>query len=150
MIRRLALAAAALVALGGTAAAAQMARIPASFRGDDVYLQVSLNGGAPVWMKFDVGAATSVLAGATRPAQLSVAAGPAALERVRFRPSAVPGGLAPDGTPLAGRLGEDCLGDRVLVIRKREHEVWLSPPIDTSAVPLPAPERPARIAAYRP
>jgi hypothetical protein len=124
------------------ASAAELTRLPARVEGRDVYLQVRLDGGAPVWMKFDVGADRSSLT-APPAAPVHVSVGDVALTPVRFVTNAAAAAPGPDGAPLAGRLGEDSLGDRVLVIRYAKGEVYLSPPIDTSRVPLPAVEHTA-------
>ncbi|HXC55380.1 MAG TPA: hypothetical protein VNU97_08805 [Rhizomicrobium sp.] len=129
---------AALALSGAGASAADLTRLPARFLGHDVYLQVRLNGAAPVWMKFDVGAAESSVSAATiagdarHAARVSVQLGPVALPGVYFDVAATEPGLAPDGTPLAGRLGEDSLGDRILVIRYRDRTAWLSPPVSSA------------------
>jgi hypothetical protein len=138
----LALCFAALSAL--PARAAELTRLPARVEGHDVYLQVRLAGGAPVWMKFDVGAGRSTLAApqsASLGALVGVSLGSVALAPVRFETKSASAAAGPDGAPLAGHLGEDSLGDRVLVIEYAKREVYISPPIDTSAVPLPPPER---------
>ena len=139
MLARLARAVCLAAVFAAPAGAAELTRIPARVQGHDVYLQVRLDGGAPVWMKFDVGADHSSLAAAAqRPASISV--GGVALAPVRFG-AAAPTAPGPDGAPLAGHLGEDSLGDRVLVIRYAARAVYLSPPIDTASVPLPPLER---------
>ena len=125
------------VCLAGSAHAAELTRLPARVHGRDVYLQVRLDGGAPVWMQFDVGAAHSSLA-RPRPAPASITVGSVPLTPVRFvTNTAAPAAPGPGGAPLAGHLGEDSLGDRVLVVKYAKGEVWLSPPIDTASVPLP-------------
>jgi hypothetical protein len=145
MLARLARALCLAALVAGPASAAELTRLPARVEGHDVYLQVRLNGGAPVWMKFDVGAGRSSLASAGMaaknkpcgPAPLGVSLGDVALAPVRFVTNTVPAASGPDGAPLAGHLGEDSLGDRVLVIKYAKGEVYISPPIDTSRVPLP-------------
>jgi len=119
------------------AAPAQMTRVPAQFRDGQVYLKVSLNNAAPVWMAFATDAPGSTLY-AAHPARATVHAG-AISETVTFRSSAAAAPRAPDGSTVAGRLGSDWLGDRVAEVRAREHEVWLSAPIDP---PPAAIERP--------
>lgn len=108
-----------------------MTRVPAVFQNGQVYLKVSLNNAAPVWMTFDMNAPASTLY-AARAAHATVRAG-AVIEPVTFQPAAATALCAPDGSTVAGRLGSDWLGDRVAEIRTREHEVWLSAPVE----PLP-------------
>ena len=118
---------------------ASVTALPASFRGHDVFLKVRLNGGAPVWMKFDIGAAGSSLTSAyvhgdaRRAARMSVTLGAVTLPGVFFDLSKSPAGLAPDGSIVAGRLGQDWLGNRMVEVRYRQHEVWMSAPIDPVA-----------------
>ena len=90
-------------------------------------------------MAFDINAPGSTLyAGHATRATVRAGAG-AVAEAVAFRPSSASAPCAPDGSVVAGRLGSDWLGDRAAEINAREHEVWLSAPIE----PLPAPiERP--------
>jgi hypothetical protein len=101
------------------------------FQDGQVYLKVSLNNAAPVWMAFDISATGSTLYAAYT-ARATVRAG-AIAESVTFRPSAAAAPCTPDGSVVAGRLGSDWLGDRVAEVRTREHEVWLSGPIDPPA-----------------
>lgn len=125
--------------LPAMAVAAPLTSLPASFRGSDVYLKVSLNGAAPVWMKFDIGAAESSLASAyvhgdaRTAARMTVTLGSVTLPGIFFDLSNAAPGVAPDGTPIAGKLGQDWLGRRMVEVRYREHEVWLSAPIDEVA-----------------
>jgi hypothetical protein len=117
--------------------------LPAVFRGNDIYLNVRLNNGAPVWMKFDIGAPGSSIAAAyikgdaRRAARMTMTLGAVTLPGIYFDLAKSPIGVAPDGGVLAGRLGRNWLGDRMIVVRHREHEVWLSAPIDTSGSPAP-------------
>jgi hypothetical protein len=123
------------------AAPAALTQLPARFEGKNVFLQVSLNGGTPVWMKFEAGTSESsvsadylkkIAPGANNSPVLNVKIGPVALNGVQFaldRPTPAAG---PGGSVLAGRLGEDSLGDRVLMIRYAKRQVFLSPPIDTA------------------
>lgn len=127
--RALVFAAALLAPVTVHAAPMQMTRVPAVFQDGQVYLRVSLDNAAPVWMAFDINAPASTLC-AARASHAIVRVG-AVAEPVTFRPSSTP--CQPDGRPVAGRLGSDWLGDRVAEIRTREHEVWLSPPIDPVA-----------------
>ena len=125
------------------ASAAPPIQVPASFRGGDVYLKVSLNGAAPVWMKFDIGAADSSLVSAyvhgdaRTAARMTVTLGAMTLPGVFFDLSNAAMGAAPDGTAIAGKLGQAWLGRRMVEVRYREHEVWLSAPIDDEAPPRP-------------
>jgi hypothetical protein len=104
------------------AAPPQLARVPAAFRGDQVYLQVRLNGGAPVWMAFDFNAPASTLCAGARPVTRATVRAGTIAQVVTFRRSVCAAGVA-------GRLGTDWLGDRVAEIRTREHEVWVSAPV---------------------
>jgi hypothetical protein len=113
-----------------SAGAAPLTRLPAEFRVDGIYLPVSINGGAPVPMKLCVGLDQTQLAGAGNTsvtAKLGV--GRLAAQAIVVKVKALP-------SDLAGRLGEDVLGDRILVIRSREHAVYVTDPI-TPAVPAP-------------
>jgi len=116
------------------AQAAPMTRVPALFQNGQVYLKVSLGKAAPVWMAFDLNAPVSTLY-AAHAMRATVQAGVIA-QPVTFRPSATRAPCAPDGSTIAGRLGSDWLGDRVAEIRTREHEVWLSAPIDPPPAPI--------------
>jgi hypothetical protein len=131
--RTIALAAVLLAPLGAHAAPAQMTRIPALFQNGEVYLKVSVNNAAPVWMMFDLAAPGSTLY-AAHAARVTVRAG-AIAGPVTFHPSTGSAPCAPDGSVVAGRLGSDWLGDRVAEIRPREREVWLSAPVDPSPAP---------------
>jgi hypothetical protein len=142
VFRALALAVALLVPAVAAAAPAQMSRVPALFQNGQIYLKVSLDGAAPVWMAFDIDATGSTLYAAHAPRAV-VRAGSVA-EPVTFRPSRAAAPCAPDGSTVAGRLGSDWLGDRVAEIRTRTHEVWLSEPVTP---PLPPVEQPLRTAA---
>ena len=110
-------------------------RVPAAFRGNDVYLRVRLDGGAPVWMRFDVGVSESSLAPAFAggnsgsAARMTVRVGALTVPGVLFHLAKPPAGRAPDGGALAGRLGQDWLGTRMVELRYREHEVWMSEPV---------------------
>lgn len=137
VFRALALAVALLAPAAAAAAPAQMTRVPARFHDGQIYLQVSLDGAAPVWMAFDIDATGSTLYAAHAPRAV-VRAGSIA-EPVTFHPSTAAAPCAPDGSTVAGRLGSDWLGDRVAEIRTRTHEVWLSEPVTPSP---PARERP--------
>ncbi len=138
-----AVAALALFLLSGCASApAQQADIslPAVFHDGLVYIQVSVNGAAPVWMDLDdgtspsaidldyatslglklkpgVGSATGI--GTERieffntSADLSAGA---SSRRVEFSASRLKGMTGPDGKPLAGVLGYSFLEGRILVI----------------------------------
>ena len=127
-----------LAALAAPAAAfaAPPIPVPASFRGSDVYLKVSLNGAAPVWMKFDIGAADSSLASAyvhgdaRAAARMTVTLGTVTMPGIFFDLSKAGMGVAPDGIPIVGKLGQAWLGRRMVEVRYREHQVWLSAPID--------------------
>ena len=127
------------LAVPAMAFAAPPIQVPASFRGSDVYLKVSLNGSAAVWMKFDIGAAESSLTSAyvhgdaRTAARMTVTLGSVTLPGIFFDLSNAAPGVAPDGTPIAGKLGQDWLGRRMVEVRYREHEVWLSAPIDEVA-----------------
>lgn len=139
----------------GTAMAApKLEEVPAAFRGNDVFLKVSLNGAAPVWLKFDANANESALASGYLPgdsraaarmaARMTVKLGAVALPAVFFDIAKAP--ASPGGLAVAGRLGRDSFGDRMLIIRTREHQVWLSPPVDTG----PSPDDPVRTASLAP
>ena len=128
VFRAIALAAAILAPVSLQAAPAQMTRIPAMFQNGQVYLKVSVNNAAPVWMAFDVNAPGSTLY-AAHASSATVRAG-AVAETVTFRASGSAAPCAPDGGIVAGRLGSDWLGDRVAQVRTREHEVWLSAPVE--------------------
>src|SRR5690349_5017402 len=52
--RILAFTAALLLPIAAQGAPAQMTRVPALFQNGQVYLRVSLNNAAPIWMAFDV------------------------------------------------------------------------------------------------
>lgn len=128
---------AALLASGGIAAAApQLTPVPSGFRGDDVYVQVRLNDGTPVWMKFDINSTESfvdptIVGGdAAKAAHMRVNMGGVTLP-VYFDVAPKPVGVAPDGKPAAGTLGTDALGDRMVEIDTRARRVFLSPPVDT-------------------
>jgi|SRR5581483_3381858 len=126
------------------AVSAEPVQIPAKFEGNAVYLQVRLNDGAPVWMRFDVGASDSVLspAGGATLAKASVAdvkLGPVDLQHVYFDRDQPVAATGPDGQAVAGRLGEDALGNRVLIVRYADKKVFLSEPVQTASVPFPKP-----------
>jgi hypothetical protein len=123
--------------LAPVAAQAQMTHVPAAFQNGQVYLKVSLNNAAPVWMAFDMNAPGSVLY-AARATHATVRTGTIAAP-VSFLASTVAAPCAPDGSIVAGRLGSDWLGDRVAEIRTREHEVWLSAPLDPPPAPIESP-----------
>ena len=131
----------AALAAPAMAFAAPPIQVPASFRGGDVFLKVSLNGAAPVWMKFDIGAAESSLVSsyvhgdARAAARMTVTLGAVTLPGIFFDLSKAASGVAPDGTPIVGKLGQAWLGRRMVEVRYREHEVWLSAPIDEVAPP---------------
>lgn len=55
--------------------------------------------------------------------------------------------VGPDNTS-PGELGEDFLGDRILVIKTREQQVWISPPV-TPDPPAAHPSEPALTLAAR-
>ncbi len=135
--RAFALVAALLAPVAAQAAPTQMTRIPAQFQNGQVYLKVSLNNAAPVWMAFDLNSPGSTLY-AAHPARATVRTGTIA-ELVTFRPSAADAPCAPDGSTVSGRLGSDWLGDRVAEVRTREHEVWLSAPVDPPPAPIERP-----------
>jgi hypothetical protein len=137
VFRALALAVALLAPAVAAAAPAQMTRVPALFQGGQIYVRVSLDGAAPVWMAFDIDATGSTLYAAHAPRAV-VRAGSVA-EPVTFRPSAAAAPCAPDGSVVAGRLGSDWLGDRVAEIRTRAHEVWLSEPVTPAPPALARP-----------
>ncbi|MBV9541856.1 MAG: hypothetical protein JO167_11370 [Alphaproteobacteria bacterium] len=132
--------AAAAFACAGSAASAQndnLTQIPARFSGNDVLLQVSLNGATPVWMKFDSSIPGSLLEAsyAERTALhfplVDVKLGPVTLEHVYFEPQAEDGAVA-------GRIGADALGDRVMVIDYKAHKVFVTEPVhpDVPAAPM--------------
>jgi hypothetical protein len=142
VFRALALAVALLAPAVAVAAPAQMTRVPALFHDGQIYLRVSLDAAAPVWMAFDIDATGSTLYAAHAPRAM-VRAGSVA-GAVVFHPSAATAPCAPDGSVVAGRLGSDWLGDRVAEIRTSTHEVWLSEPITPAA---PAVARPLMTAS---
>ena len=129
----------AALAAPAVASAAPPIQVPASFRGGDVYLKVRLNGAAPVWMRFDIGADESSLASAyvqgdaRKAARMTVTLGTVTMPGIFFDLSKAALGVAPDGTPIVGRLGQAWLGRRMVEVRYREHQVWLSAPIDDVA-----------------
>ena len=90
-------------------------------------------------MRFDVGASGSSLAptlaggDSRRATRMTVQVGALTVPGVTFNFSKPPAGRAPDGSALAGRLGQDWLGTRMVELRYREHEVWMSEPV----VPAP-------------
>ncbi len=143
---RYALALAALLGFGGAAQAAPaLASLPAGFQGNAVFLKVRLNGASPVWMLFDPNAPESSItaaqfdtdarSAARIAARMTVTAGAARQDGVFFDLVAAVPVTAPDGKPVAGRLGRNWLGDRALILVARRHEVLLAPPIDTGAPP---------------
>ena len=124
------------------ASAAPATLVPASFRGGEVYLKVRLNGAAPVWMRFDIGADDSSLASAyvqgdaRKAARMTVALGSVTLPGIFFDLSKTAVSVAPDGLAVAGTLGQAWLGNRMMEVRYRQHEVWLSAPIDEAPRPV--------------
>ena len=140
-----------LLAFPVSASPTSLMQLPAQFRGGEVYLQVVLNDQAPTWMKVDLGANGSSLSpavlsamkpGGTAMAEktprasqfttMSVALGPIVIGDVSFKLLSSSDGAGPDGEALAGTLGGSFLGDRILIIKNREREVWISAPIPAS------------------
>jgi hypothetical protein len=125
----------ALCAAAPAAAKPVLTRLPAEFRGGDVFLRVDLNG-RKLWLKLDISGAPSSLSpqaaatlglGAARNADLQI--GAVGFSSVAFRREAGETCTGPDGAPLAGVLGEDFLGDRPLWIDTIHRQVWISPPV---------------------
>jgi hypothetical protein len=114
--------------------------LPAVFQDDLVYIRVSVNGAAPVWMDLDDGTSPSAIdldyarslglrlkpgagsatgIGSERieffntSAELSAGA---SSRRIDFSASRLKGMTGPDGKPLAGVLGYSFLAGRILVI----------------------------------
>jgi len=139
---------------GAATAAPKLEQIPAAFRGNDLFLKVSLNGAAPVWLKFDANANDSALTPGCLPgdsrsaaraaARMPVKLGAVALPAVFFDIAGAP--ASPHGLTVVGRLGRDSFGNRMLIVRPRQHQVWLSPPVDTGA----SPDAPLRTASLAP
>ncbi len=145
MFARTVRALAALVLLGAATAGAATAapglqQVPAAFRGNDLFLKVSLNGAAPVWLIFDANAYASTLGAGAHAGRMTVKLGAVALQPVAFDIAKAP--QSPRGLTVVGRLGRDSLGDRMLIIRTREHQVWLSPPVDTGPTPVASTSNP--------
>jgi hypothetical protein len=151
MLRLLALPA--LVSLAASAALASPAltRLPAEFRGSDIYLQVRVNDAAPLWMKLDVAESRSILSpsaakalGLADPSQgVTLRAGAIAFSNVAFQTASTCTCAAP-----VSILGEDFLGDRVLMIKPALKEVWISEPVNPGQ-PAPANAN-VRTIAFRP
>jgi hypothetical protein len=129
-----ALAAAVLTATPCIAAPA-LTRLPALFRGSDVFLRVAVNGGTPLWMKLDVGGSASSLSpqaaralgwNARGASNVTLRIGSVGFSNVALRTQADEACAGPDGGSAAGVLGEDFLGGRPLWIDTRGKAVWLS------------------------
>ena len=60
---------------------------------------------------------------------MSVALGPIVIGDVNFKLLNASDSVGPEGEALAGTLGGSFLGDRILIIKNREREVWISAPI---------------------
>ncbi|HEX4301234.1 MAG TPA: hypothetical protein VHZ78_00465 [Rhizomicrobium sp.] len=130
-----------LAALLGSAAQAAPAleSLPAKFQDHAVFLKVSLNGASPVWMLLDPNTPDSSLVqngsdprrAARAAARMMVAAGTFRQSAVFFDLVSTMPVTAPDGTPVAGRLGRNWIGNRALILVARRQEVLLAPPIDT-------------------
>ena len=141
-----------LLAFPVSASPTSLMQLPAQFRGGVVYLQAALNDQTPVWMKVDLRANESSLSPtvmrAIKPdgtakadktpresqfATMSVALGPIAIGDVSFKLLNSSDSVGPDGEALAGTLGGSFVGDRILIIKYREREVWISAPISAGA-----------------
>lgn len=131
--------------------------LPAMVKDGFVFLQVSVNGSAPVWMELDDGTSPSAIdlayakslgldlkAGAGSGtgfgtekirffnAKAMVAAG-ASARTIDFSAAPMTGLMGPDGRPLAGVLGYSFLKDRIIVIDYPRGEVHFAgsvPPCD--------------------
>lgn len=142
-----------LQAFPASASPTGLMQLPARFWGGEVYLQVALNEHTPVWMKVDLRAEGSWLSpavlrvikgdGIAKPDEsarqpqtvtISAALGPIAIGDVNFRLLSSSDRVGPDGEALAGTLGGSFLGDRILIIKYRERQVWISAPIPAGAV----------------
>ncbi|MBW8734215.1 MAG: retropepsin-like domain-containing protein [Asticcacaulis sp.] len=124
--------------------------LPAIFREGLVYVQVSVNGAAPVWMDLDNGTSPSAIdldyakslglklkAGAGSATGIGsehveffntsadVAAGSAS-RHIDFSASRLKGMVGPDGKPLAGVLGYSFLAGRILVIDYPNQKVFFA------------------------
>jgi len=122
--------------------------LPGAFAGGVVYLQVSVNGAAPVWMELDDGTSPSVIdlnyaknlglalkpgAGAgtgfgTQKVRFfttnaDITTGQATRTHVDFSATSMNGVKGPDGQPLAGVIGYSFLKDRILVLDYPRHEI---------------------------
>jgi hypothetical protein len=116
-------------------AAPALTRLPAMFQGPDVFLQVAVNGGKPLWMKLNVGGSASSLSPqatlalglkANRASDVALQIGSVGFSNVALHTQVDDACAGPDGRPAAGVLGEDFLDGRPLWIDTRGRKVWLS------------------------
>jgi hypothetical protein len=141
-----------LLTFPASASPTSLMQLRAQFRGGEVYLQVALNDQVPVWMKVDLRANGSSLSPAVSRAikpggiamadktpresqftTMSVALGPTVIGDLNFKLLNASDSVGPEGKAFAGTLGGSFLGDRILIIKYREREVWISAPIPAGA-----------------
>jgi len=135
--------------------------LPAAFHDGLIYIRVSVNGAAPVWMNLDNGTSPSAISldyARSLGLRLDKAAGwgtgighkpveffntmadltaGGSTRRIDFAASRLDGMIGPDGRPLAGVLGHSFLKGRILVIDYPRNRVWFTSRLEPCGCDLP-------------